>query len=266
MLFPNIDPIIFQIGYFAIRWYSLAYIAGIFLGYFYTVSVIIKNKKISSYPHIPRVEQTKDIILFITIGIIVGGRLGYVIFYNLEYFLDNPLKILHIWEGGMSFHGGAIGIILAFFLYARLYKIHFLSLCDIFLASAPIGIFLGRIANFINSELWGRTTHVPWGIIFPNGGSLPRHPSQLYEAFLEGVVPFILLAYLIYYRDALKKPGFISGISLVIYAIARIFVEQFRQPDAHIGFLVGGTTMGFWLSIPMIFIGIYCIFFSYKHK
>lgn len=256
MPFPKFDPIIFEIGPFALRWYALAYIAGLWLGWW-----LIKRSMRS--PHIWHTQKPPatpdhidDLLLWVTFGTILGGRLGYVLFYNPAYFFNNPSEILAVWQGGMSFHGGFLGVVIAVFLFARKHAIPILSLGDMVAATAPIGIFFGRLANFINSELWGRVTDHPFGIIFPNGGPMPRHPSQLYEAALEGLVLFILIQIAIYRFNSLKKPGFTLGLFLIGYGTARIFVEQFRQPDAHIGFLSYGTTMGFWLSAPMVVIGI----------
>ena len=197
-----------------------------------------------------------DFILWVTVGIILGGRAGYVLFYNLPFFIQNPLEIFELWKGGMSFHGGFLGCVAAVMLFARSNRISILSLGDITTAVAPIGLFLGRMANFINSELWGRPadSSVPWAMVFPNGGPEPRHPSQLYEAGLEGILLFAILAVMIRF-GALKRPGLILGSFIAIYAFARIISEFFREPDPQLGFLWGGLTMGMLLSVPMIIAG-----------
>ena len=253
MVFPEIDPILFQIGPFAIRWYALAYIAGILLGMLYIAFLDRKTPKTLSK------ALQEDIVLWAVIGIILGGRLGYVAFYNLSYFMHEPLAILRVWEGGMSFHGGLIGLILAIYLLCRKHNQPFLPVMDLISCAAPIGLLFGRIANFINGELYGRITDSPIGVIFPNAGSMPRHPSQLYEAALEGLLLFILLAILTTYTKVQQFPGVLSGIFLLGYSLARMVAEQFREPDAHIGFLFNHATMGQLLSAPMLILGIYLI-------
>jgi phosphatidylglycerol:prolipoprotein diacylglycerol transferase len=254
--FPVFDPVAISLGPIAIRWYALAYICGIVLGWIYARS-LLKNEKLWGGPAPISLTQLDDFILWVTIGIIVGGRTGYVLFYNLPFFMQNPAAIFKLWEGGMSFHGGFLGCVVAVMWFARRNGIPILSLGDITTAVAPIGLLLGRVANFINSELWGRVTDdsVPWAVIFPNGGPLPRHPSQLYEAFLEGIVLFIVLAVMVR-MGALKRPGLILGSFILIYALARITGELFREPDPQLGFLWRGLTMGMLLSVPMIFAGI----------
>jgi phosphatidylglycerol:prolipoprotein diacylglycerol transferase len=210
------------------------------------------------------VADFDDFVLWVTLGIILGGRTGYVLFYNLPHFIEHPLEILQLWNGGMSFHGGFTGCVVAVVLFARSRKIPILSLGDLTCAAGPIGIFLGRIANFINGELWGRPTDVPWSMVFPHGGPLPRHPSQIYEATLEGLLLFIVLALLIR-GGALKRPGFIIGAFAVVYAVARSTSEFFREPDAQLGFLWGGATMGQLLSIPLFLVGIGFIVYAVKH-
>ena len=253
--FPVFDPVAISIGPIAIRWYALAYIAGIVLGWIYARS-LIKKERLWGGPAPITLTQLDDFILWVTIGIIVGGRTGYVLFYNPAFFLQHPIEIFQLWNGGMSFHGGFLGCVAAVMLFARKNNVSILSLGDITTAVAPIGILLGRIANFINSELWGRTTDtsVPWAMVFPNGGPLPRHPSQLYEAGLEGILLFAILAVMIR-MGALKRPGLILGSFIAIYGLARITGELFREPDAQLGFLWGGLTMGMLLSVPMIIAG-----------
>jgi phosphatidylglycerol:prolipoprotein diacylglycerol transferase len=205
-----------------------------------------------------------DFVLWVTLGIILGGRTGYVLFYNLPHFIEHPLEIFQLWNGGMSFHGGFTGCVVAVVLFARSRGIPILSLGDLTCAAGPIGIFLGRIANFINGELWGRPTDVPGAMVFPHGGPPPRHPSQIYEAGLEGLLLFIVLALLIR-GGALKRPGFIIGAFAVVYAIARSISEFFREPDAQLGFLWGGATMGQLLSVPLFLVGVGFILYALKH-
>src|SRR6186713_254698 len=253
--FPVFDPVAFSIGWFVIRWYALAYIGGIVLGWIYARS-LVKNERLWDGPVPISLLQLDDFILWVTIGIIVGGRTGYVLFYNPVFFIQHPAEIFQLWNGGMSFHGGFLGCVAAVMLFARKNDISILSLGDITTAVGPIGLFLGRLANFINSELWGRVTDasLPWGVVFPNGGPLPRHPSQLYEAALEGILLFTVLAVMIR-MGALKRPGLILGSFITIYALARIAAEFFREPDPQLGFLWGGLTMGMLLSVPMIIAG-----------
>jgi phosphatidylglycerol:prolipoprotein diacylglycerol transferase len=253
--FPNIDPVLVHIGPFAIRWYALAYIAGILLGWVYA-RAIIRNERLWGGPAPMTVTDFDDFIVWITLGIILGGRIGYVLFYNPSHFAANPLEIFQIWGGGMSFHGGFTGCVLAVILFARRRGVSILSLGDIVCAVGPIGLFLGRLANFINGELWGRATDVPWAMVFPGAGPVPRHPSQLYEAALEGLLLLIVLAILVYRYGALKKPGLVVGAFAVGYALARSFCELFREPDAQLGFLYGGATMGMLLSIPLFLAGL----------
>tara|TARA_B100000676_G_scaffold233532_1_gene232800 strand:- start:5180 stop:5977 length:798 start_codon:yes stop_codon:yes gene_type:complete len=253
MEFLNIDPIALKIGPIEIRWYALSYITGLLLGWRYCVYLTRFPPKAVTPP------QLDDFLVWATIGIVLGGRLGYVIFYQPLYFLEHPLEILKVWKGGMSFHGGLLGLIWGAYVFARRHSIPILRLFDLISAVGPIGLFFGRIANFINGELWGRTTDVPWGIIFPRGGPLPRHPSQLYEAVLEGLVLVVLAYVLVRWFEALRRPGMIFGTFLAGYGIARVISETVREPDAHIGFLIGGTTWGQWLSFPMICFGLYMV-------
>ena len=253
--FPVFDPVAISIGPIAIRWYALAYIGGIVLGWIYARS-LVKKERLWGGPAPITLVQLDDFILWVTIGIIVGGRTGYVLFYNPAFFAQHPMEIFQLWNGGMSFHGGFLGCVGAVMLFALKNNISILSLGDITTAVAPIGILLGRIANFINSELWGRPadSSVPWAMVFPNGGPMPRHPSQLYEAGLEGILLFVILAVMIR-MGALKRPGLILGSFIAIYALARITGEFFREPDPQLGFLWGGLTMGMLLSVPMIIAG-----------
>jgi phosphatidylglycerol:prolipoprotein diacylglycerol transferase len=252
--FPAINPILVTIGPFAVRWYALAYIVGIIAGWFYA-RAIIASEKLWGGPAPFTVLDFDDFIIWITLGIILGGRIGYVLFYNLTHFLEHPLEIVQLWNGGMSFHGGVTGCVIAIALFALHRHIPMLSLGDVTAAVAPIGLFLGRLANFINGELWGRPTDVPWAMVFPHGGPLPRHPSQLYEASLEGIVLFILLAIMLR-CGALKRPGLVTGTFAVGYGAARIIGELFREPDVQLGFLWGGLTMGMLLCIPLMLGGV----------
>jgi phosphatidylglycerol:prolipoprotein diacylglycerol transferase len=252
--FPNIDPVLIQLGPFAIRWYALAYIAGILLGWLYA-RAIIRNEKLWGGPAPMTATDCDDFIVWVTLGVILGGRLGYVLFYNPDYFAAHPLEALQLWKGGMSFHGGFTGCIVAVVLFARSRGIPVLSLGDITCAVGPIGVLLGRLANFINGELWGRPADVPWAMVFPTGGPVPRHPSQLYEAALEGLLLFVVLGLLVR-SGALKRPGLIIGAFAIGYALTRSFAELFREPDAQLGFLWGGLTMGMLLSLPLLLFGI----------
>jgi phosphatidylglycerol---prolipoprotein diacylglyceryl transferase len=254
--FPNFKPIAIEIGPFAIRWYALAYIGGIVLGWLYARS-LLKKERLWGGPAPISLLQIDDFILWVTLGIILGGRTGYVLFYNLPFFIDHPTAIFRLWEGGMSFHGGFIGCVIAAIWFARRNNLPILSLGDVALAVGPIGLFLGRIANFINGELWGRATDpsLPWAMIFPNDVTrLPRHPSQLYEAGMEGILLFVVLAVMIR-LGALKRPGMVVGAFIFVYGLTRIVGEQFREPDAQLGFLWRGLTMGMLLSIPMLIVG-----------
>ena len=252
--FPAFDPVLVHIGPLAIRWYALAYIFGILLGWMYA-RALIRNEALWGGKAPLTVTDFDDFVLWVTLGIILGGRTGYVLFYNLPYFLAHPIDIFQLWHGGMSFHGGFTGCVLAVVFFALKRGISILSLGDITCAVGPIGLFLGRIANFINGELWGRPTDVPWAMVFPHGGPFPRHPSQLYEAGLEGLALLLVLAVLVR-LGALKRPGLIIGSFAVFYALARTTCEFFREPDIQLGFLWGGLTMGMLLSIPLFLFGI----------
>lgn len=260
--YPHIDPVLVHLGPFAIRWYALAYIFGILLGWFYA-RAIVRSGRLWGGKAPFSVIDFDDFVLWVTIGIIVGGRVGYVLFYNLPVFAAHPLQILELWTGGMSFHGGFTGCVIAVILFARSRGISVLSLGDVTCAVGPIGLFLGRIANFINGELWGRPADVPWAMIFPNGGPIPRHPSQLYEATLEGIVLFIVLAIALR-AGALRRPGLTIGTFAICYAIARTTCEFFREPDVQLGFLWHGTTMGMLLSIPLFLAGLGFVAYAMK--
>jgi phosphatidylglycerol:prolipoprotein diacylglycerol transferase len=259
LTFPSIDPVAVQIGPLAIRWYALAYIAGILLGWQYAVHLVRRP------PYVIDRAAIDDFIVWATVGIIIGGRLGYVLFYRPDHYIANPLEALYLWRGGMSFHGGALGVIVAIIAFARQRRVPMLALGDIVCAVVPVGLFFGRIANFINGELFGRPSDVPWAMVFPNGGPEPRHPSQLYQAGLEGIVLFAVLAVLAHNTALRQRPGLVSGAFLSGYAIARGIGELFRAPDAHLGFLIGPLTMGQLLSLPMFLAGVWLIATSGKH-
>jgi phosphatidylglycerol:prolipoprotein diacylglycerol transferase len=261
--FPAIDPVALQLGPFAIRWYALAYIAGIVGGWYYA-------RRLAAAPSLwgavkrPTLGDIDDLIVWIALGVVLGGRLGYVLFYNLGSYLSHPTEIFTIWRGGMSFHGGFLGTILAILLFARSRGLSGLAMLDVAAVATPIGLFTGRLANFVNGELWGRPApDVPWAIVFPYGGPEPRHPSQLYEAFAEGILLFIVLA-LAVRRFGFRRPGLIGGLFVFGYAVARIVCEFFREPDPQLGFLFGrqvdalggGITMGMLLSLPMALVGV----------
>jgi phosphatidylglycerol---prolipoprotein diacylglyceryl transferase len=252
--YPAINPVLIQLGPLAVRWYALAYIVGILAGWIYARRMIA-SERLWGGPAPLTVVDFDDFIIWITLGIILGGRIGYVLFYNLPLFIDHPLAIFELWNGGMSFHGGFLGCAVAIIWFALKHKIPIFSLGDVVTAVTPIGLFLGRLANFINGELWGRPSDVPWAMIFPKGGPIPRHPSQLYEAALEGLVLFIVLNVLIR-LGALKRPGVVTGSFALGYGIARVICEFFREPDPQLGFLWGGLTMGMLLCIPLMLAGI----------
>ena len=260
MPFPEIDPVLISIGPLQIHWYGLAYVAGILIGWQYARR-LARNTALwrNGAPAVTE-TQLDDFLLWVAAGIVGGGRIGYILFYDLQSVIANPLRALEIWNGGMSFHGGLIGTMIAMILFAKRNRIAVWSLFDIVAAVVPIGLFFGRIANFINAELWGRLSSAPWAVIFPTGGPFARHPSQLYEAALEGLVLLTVLAVMIYYRHALKTPGLVCGVFVTGDGLARIFVEFFREPDAQLGYLFGGwLTMGMLLSVPMVLIGLWAI-------
>ena len=251
MFTNNFDPVAFQIFTLEIRWYSLAYIAGILIGWFLSKKIFISTEKIK--------ERFDDYLTYIILGIIIGGRLGYVFFYNFGYYSQNLNEIIMIWQGGMSFHGGLLGVILATFLFAKKNNHNPFEYLDIVALVSPIGIFFGRIANYINSELYGIETKMPWAVKFTKVDNLFRHPSQLYEAASEGLILFIILLYF-RYKGFLKIPGTISGIFLIFYSFFRFIVEFFRVPDEQLGYLFFNLTMGQIISLIFFIIGIYLIF------
>ena len=257
MFTNNFDPVAFQILILEIRWYSLAYIVGIVIGWLLCKKIFIKNSKIN--------EKFDDYISYLIVGIIVGGRLGYILFYNLNYYFSNILDIFKIWEGGMSFHGGLIGALVASILFAKKNRQETFLYTDQISLVAPIGIFFGRIANFINSELYGMPTEVPWGVVFVKVDNISRHPSQLYEAILEGFILFLILLFF-KNKNFLEKPGLISGLFLIFYSIFRFFIEFYRVPDQQIGYLVFNLTMGQIISLLFILIGLAIIIFKNENR
>lgn len=260
MAFPNIDPIAFSIGPVAVHWYGLAYVAGILLGWFYARRLVSRADLWPKDKPPMTLAQVDDFLVWAALGVILGGRIGYILFYDFAAIVDDPLRAVQIWNGGMSFHGGFTGTTIAMILFARRHGIRIWSLFDIVAAVVPIGLFFGRIANFVNGELWGKLSALPWAFVFPDAGPFARHPSQLYEAALEGLVLLALLAVAIYAFRALKRPGFVTGLFVAGYAVCRIFVEFFREPDAQLGYLLGGwLTMGMLLSLPMLLLGIWAM-------
>ena len=250
---PN-SEIAFSVFGLPIRWYALAYLAGIFIGYWYLLKLIAQ-------PGAPMARRhADDMIFYAMLGIILGGRLGYVLFYNLGNYLQKPLEIFKLWDGGMSLHGGVIGVLVAIWYVTKKEKLSFLRFCDYIACVVPFGLFFGRLANFVNGELWGRATTVPWAIIFPGSGTMdPRHPSQLYEAGLEGIVMMAVLAFFFWRTDARYKPGFLFGMAAIIYGLSRFAVEFVREPDVQLGTLSWGLTMGQTLTIPMLLIGFWLV-------
>ena len=254
MFINNFDPVAFNFFAIEIRWYSLAYIFGILFGWIYTKKLLIKDQNI--------IKVFDDFVTYLIIGIILGGRLGYILFYNIKYYLNNLLEIFFIWEGGMSFHGGLIGVIISTYIFGKRYEINKFVLLDCISITAPVGIFLGRLANFINGELVGKMTNVSWGVIFPNIDNNFRHPSQIYEAFLEGIVLFLIMNVFFFWKK--YKPGICSFMFLIFYGTFRIIAEFFREPDSHIGYVVGEISMGMVLSIIMILAGV--LIYKKKYK
>ncbi|KAB0537630.1 MULTISPECIES: prolipoprotein diacylglyceryl transferase [Pseudochrobactrum] len=258
--FPNIDPVLFSIGPLSVHWYGIGYVIGILFAWWYGKK-LVNTARLWPNNNAPMDPLAlDDFVLWAALGVVIGGRLGYVLFYNFGFYISNPLEIPAVWDGGMSFHGGILGTTVAMILFARKRGIPVWSMFDTIAAGVPIGLGVVRIANFINSELWGRVSDVSWAVYFPNGGPLPRHPSQLYEAALEGFVLFFVLALLIWKGNKLKAPGFIAGAFVAGYGLSRILVEFFREPDAQLGYLVGGwMTMGMVLSVPMVLLGVWAM-------
>ena len=259
MIVHNFDPVFIDLGVFQIRWYSVAYIVGIILGWIYAIKII---KKLASQHNFTPFKPADfdDLIIYLILGIILGGRLGYVIFYNFEYYSKNLFEILKLWEGGRSFHGGLLGVIIATIIFSKIKRINFFYFTDIICCVAPIGLFLGRIANFINGELFGKISTLPWAVIFPNGGNISRHPSQIYEAILEGIILFILINFFALKKQLLLKAGYVSGLFLILYSIVRIIGENFREPDRHLGYFFNYFSMGTILSFTTFLAGCFIIF------
>ncbi len=253
--FPAIDPVAVSLGPLAIRWYALAYIAGLVIGWRYCLFLSRRPPALVNSQHVD------DFLVWATLGVVLGGRIGYILFYKPGYYLAHPQEALFVWHGGMSFHGGAIGVTVALILFTRSRRVPLFAFSDIITEAVPIGLFFGRIANFINGELFGRPSDVPWAMIFPNGGPVPRHPSELYEAFCEGVLLFLLL----FAAERLglrRRPGVVTGLFLAGYAVARMSGELFRQPDPQLGYLILGTTMGQLLSAPVLIAGVAIVFWA----
>ena len=257
MFINNFDPVAFQILSFEIRWYSLAYILGIIIGWILCKKIFIENLDIN--------QKFDDYITYLIIGIVIGGRLGYVLFYNFNYYINNILDIFKIWQGGMSFHGGLLGIIIASILFAKKNNQDLFVYTDLVSLVAPIGIFFGRLANFINSELYGKVTEVPWAVTFVQVDNLSRHPSQLYEAIFEGIILFILLLHF-RSKNFLAKPGLISGLFLIFYSVFRFCIEFFRVPDEQIGYLIFNLSMGQIISLVFIMIGTIVFYLKNENK
>jgi phosphatidylglycerol:prolipoprotein diacylglycerol transferase len=269
--FPNIDPILVQIGPLAVHWYGIGYIFGILFAWWYAKR-LVTNTRLWPDGVLPmKPIDLDDFIVWAAVGVVLGGRTGYVLFYDLKRYIDHPLDIFAVWQGGMSFHGGLLGVILAMTLFSLKRGIRTWTLFDVVAAGVPVGLGLVRIANFVNAELWGRVTDVSWGVVFCNerlqqtvagcvAGLEPRHPSQLYEALLEGAVLFLVLRFLTHSRLKLKTPRFVGGAFICGYGLSRIFVEFFREPDQQLGYLLGGwLTMGMVLSLPMVLAGIWAM-------
>ncbi|HEY5210382.1 MAG TPA: prolipoprotein diacylglyceryl transferase [Stellaceae bacterium] len=262
--YPAIDPVLVSIGPFAVRWYALAYIVALLLGWRYCNGLARRWEARGTPVAGPR--EFDDFLVWATIGVVLGGRIGYVLFYNFAYYLHNPAQALEVWHGGMSFHGGAGGVCVAIVLFCRRRHLLLLRFADLIACAVPIGLFLGRIANFINGELWGRPTDVAWAMVFPTGGPVPRHPSQLYEAALEGLVLFLILFFAQRSDRVRARPGTITGVFLVGYGAFRIFAEFFREPDQQLGFLWGGATMGQILSVPLVIAGLFLVWYARRRQ
>jgi len=260
--YPVIDPVMLHIGPLPVRWYAMGYIVSLVAGWLIAAR-LARSDALWGAVRRPAPEKLDDLLVYVAFGAVLGGRTGYVLFYNLPYFLRNPWEIPMLWNGGMAFHGGLAGATLGAWLFARREKISFLSVGDLCCAVAPLGLFLVRIANFIKPELWGRPTDVPWAMVFPGAGPEPRHPSQLYEAGLEGLVLGLILA-LAVRAGAFRRPGLTSGLFIGLYGVARIICEVFREPDPQLGFLFGGATMGMLLSAPLVILGALVVLYSLR--
>jgi len=257
MKFPHIDPVFLSIGPLQFRWYGLMYVLAFIVSYF-----IIRSEVRRKQLHLTT-DDVADLVFYGAMGVVLGGRLGYILFYNLGFYLANPLKLLAVWEGGMSFHGGAIGVVMAFILYARRKKLQFIILIDMAALCAPVGLGLGRIGNFINGELYGRPTDMPWGMVFPGSDGLPRHPSQIYEAFLEGFVLFSIVRFV---SRRTEVNGMVTFTACAGYGLFRFIVEYYRQPDAQMGIFFGLFSMGQLLSLPMFLLGGVMVFLLARKK
>jgi len=258
LTFPNIDPVAIELGQLKIRWYGISYVVGILLAWW------LLKLRARKLPRQWTLKQVSDLVFYCTIGIILGGRLGSVLFYNLPFYMDNPISVFKIWQGGMSFHGGFLGVVFAIAYFSRKEKIIFFTIADFLMPVVPVGLLFGRIANFVNGELWGKPSDVAWAMVFLHVDNQPRHPSQLYEIFLEGFVLFSVLWLL---SSKPKPTMFISGMFLTLYGIFRVAVEMFREPDRHIGYLLGDwLTMGMLLSLPMVVVGVLLLFLAIRNK
>jgi phosphatidylglycerol:prolipoprotein diacylglycerol transferase len=262
--FPKIDPVAISIGPLEVRWYALAYVVGLILAFWYMKGLVRNPALWTPRPSAATPRQIDDLFMWATLGVILGGRLGYVLFYDPSYFAAHPFDIFKLWTGGMSFHGGFLGVIFACWLFSRVERIRLDQILDLAAGSVPFGLGLGRLANFINGELYGRPSDVPWAMVFPEGGPLPRHPSQLYEALLEGGLLFLIGRLATHRYHALAHPGRVAGIFTLSYALMRILIEFVREPDVHIGTQAGFITRGMLLSLPMIAIGFWLILRSSK--
>ena len=252
--FPVIDPVAVELGPLAIRWYALAYLVGLIVGW------RLARRLAAAPPRLMRAERVDDVLAWIVLGVVAGGRLGYVLFYKPGYYLAHPDEVLFLWQGGMSFHGGFAGVVLAVFLFARRHKLPILRVGDIVAAVAPLGLFLGRLANFVNGELYGRASDVSWAMVFPSDpAQVPRHPSQLYEAALEGLLLGLVMLALASRERVRARPGLLAGVFFLGYGLARSFAELFREPDAHLGFILGPVTMGQLLCLPLIVAGLFLL-------
>lgn len=259
LIYPQIDPIALHLGPLAIRWYGIMYLLG------FTLSYVLLRYRLKRRPAMYWLAPLVDDLIFCcALGVVIGGRVGYMVFYQPLQLLEHPLSLFYVWEGGMSFHGGFLGVCAALIYFARKHKHSFFELADVIAPLAPLGLGCGRLGNFIGGELYGRVTQQPWGMVFPNGGLLPRHPSQLYEAFLEGLVLFAIVWW--YSRKPRPWPS-VSGVFLLGYACFRMLVEQFREPDAHLSFIAGGwLTMGQLLSMPMVLVGCWALIWAYRAR
>lgn len=261
LTFPDIDPVAVSLGPFQIHWYALAYVIGFIAAWRLALHIVGLDKNPDGRPNKLDID---DYISWAIIGVLLGGRLGYVLFYNLPTYLDNPTEALKVWHGGMSFHGGVIGVALSLILFSKVKKVPFWRLADVAAAVTPIGFFLGRCANFVNGELYGRATDVAWGVVFPRGGEDPRHPSQLYEAATEGILLFIILFTLIHVKSIRERAGMVSAFFMLGYGLFRFGCEFFREPDVQLGFIIDQVTMGQILCVPMIVAGIVFFFMARK--